>query len=118
MKKTISQKKKSRDGLKAFLVYFLLILITGILLLPFFWMISTSLKPANEIFSPEPNFLPQKPTFGNYLMMWRDTLFPSYLKNTLIVSLLTVLITMIVALPAAYSISRFEFRENCPFHLG
>jgi len=118
LKKTISQKKKSRDGLKAFLVYFLLILITGILLLPFFWMISTSLKPANEIFSPEPNFLPQKPTFGNYLMMWRDTLFPSYLKNTLIVSLLTVLITMIVALPAAYSISRFEFRGKLSFSSG
>lgn len=50
--------------------------------------------------------------------MWRDTLFPSYLKNTLIVSLLTVLITMIVALPAAYSISRFEFRGKLSFSSG
>lgn len=114
----ILQKKKNAESLKVFIIYLLIILTVGLLLLPFFWMVSTSFKPADEIFSPEPSFLPHKATLSNYLTMWRDTLFPNYLKNTLVVSLLTVLITMVVALPAGYSISRFKFRGRLAFSSG
>lgn len=111
-------KRKTIDILKVTIVYFLLLFVIGVLLLPFFWMISTSFKPANEIFSPKPSLFPLIPTVSNYLTMWKNTLFPSYLKNTLIVSLFTVIITMVVALPAGYSISRFNYKGRLTFSTG
>jgi len=104
--------------IRIFLTYVLVIVVTGVLLLPFFWMISTSLKSANEIFSPEPSLIPQKLTVENYVTIWRNTLFPRHLKNTLIVSLVTILVTMLVALPAGYSISRFRFAGKIAFSAG
>lgn len=112
------QQAKFSKQVGKFLTYVLVVVVIGVLLLPFFWMISTSLKPASEIFSPEPNLIPQNPTVENYATIWRRTLFPRYLKNTLVVSLVTVLVTMLVALPAGYSISRFRFAGKIAFSAG
>lgn len=118
LKRDVAKQAKVNKKIRAFLVYTSLVAIIGVLLLPFFWMVSTSLKPASEIFSQEPSFVPQNPTVENYVTMWKRTLFPRYLKNTLIVSLVTVLVTMIVALPAGYSISRFRFSGKLAFSAG
>jgi ABC-type glycerol-3-phosphate transport system permease component len=76
---------------------------------PLFWMISTSLKPDNELFLRTPTLLPSKPTVGHYVSLLSDTPFPSYFRNSLVVATTTTLIVILVATFGAYSLTRFRY---------
>lgn len=84
--------------------------ITLALIFPFVWMVSTSLKNKNEMFSATPTLFPKEVTLENYRSMWMDYHFAPYLKNSLIVAINTTLISLLVATFLAYGISRFRFR--------
>lgn len=84
--------------------------ITLVLIFPFVWMVSTSLKNKNEMFSATPTLFPKEVTLENYRSMWMDYNFAPYLKNSLIVAISTTLISLLVATFLAYGISRFRFR--------
>jgi ABC-type glycerol-3-phosphate transport system permease component len=80
-----------------------------IILLPFFWMISVSLKPATEPFAIPARLWPQHPTLDNYVSAFRPE-FRIYFLNSVIVSLSTLVITVTLALFAAYAFTRAQFR--------
>ncbi len=91
-------------------IYAGLTAITLLLVFPFVWMVSTSLKNKNEMFSAAPTLLPKDVTFENYRSMWVDYNFAPYLKNSLIVAVSTTVISLLVSTFLAYGISRFKFR--------
>lgn len=76
---------------------------------PFFWMISTSFKPLQEIFLFPPNFLPVEFTLANFARLFEQTRFLIYFKNSVFVSLSTVVLTMTIGSAGAYSLTRFKF---------
>jgi ABC-type glycerol-3-phosphate transport system permease component len=76
---------------------------------PFFWMVSTSFKPPAEVFAQPPAFIPDDPTWDNFRRLFTATNFLVYFKNSLIVSGLAVLLTMIVSAAGAYSLTRFSY---------
>ena len=80
-----------------------------IILLPFFWMVSVSLKPAAEPFAIPARLWPENPTLENYVTAFRPE-FRTYFLNSVIVSFSTVLITVSLALFAAYAFTRAQFR--------
>lgn len=110
--------RRQRMIISKTLTYLVLTVITAVLVFPFLWMVSTSFKPANEIFVPEPRWIPSNPILDNYRSIWSDTCFPVYLKNSLIITLATTLVAMLVALLAGYAISRFQFRGRTVFSAG
>ncbi|MFV0334827.1 MAG: carbohydrate ABC transporter permease [Tropicimonas sp.] len=81
------------------------ILIAAFVLLPFFWMLSVSLKPAAEPFAIPARLWPDAPTFENYITAFRPE-FRTYFLNSIIVSGATVIITTTLGLLAAYSFTR------------
>ncbi|MBN8994880.1 MAG: carbohydrate ABC transporter permease [Rhizobiales bacterium] len=83
--------------------------IAFLVLAPFFWMLSVSLKPANEPFAIPARLWPDNPTLENYILAFRPE-FRRYFLNSIIVSGATVLITVPLALLAAYSLTRYQFR--------
>ncbi|GLS22173.1 ABC transporter permease [Labrys miyagiensis] len=85
------------------------IVLAVIILLPFFWMLSVSLKPATEPFSIPARLWPENPTFDNYISAFRPE-FRTYFFNSVVVSLSTVVITVTLALLAAYSFTRSGLR--------
>ena len=85
------------------------VLLSVVILLPFFWMLSVSLKPASEPFAIPARLWPENPTLDNYVSAFRPE-FRTYFINSVIVSLSTVVITVTLALFAAYSFSRNAFR--------
>ncbi len=91
-------------------IYAGLTAITLLLVFPFVWMVSTSLKNKNEMFSAAPTLFPKDVTFENYRSMWVDYNFAPYLKNSLIVAVSTTVISLLVSTFLAYGISRFKFR--------
>jgi ABC-type glycerol-3-phosphate transport system permease component len=84
-------------------------LVVALVLLPFFWMLSVSLKPADEPFAIPAELWPRRPTLENYVLALRPE-FERYFLNSVIVSGATLVITIPLALLAAYSLSRFQSR--------
>jgi len=85
------------------------LIVLAVILLPFFWMISVSLKPADEPFAIPANLWPDRATLENYMTAFRPE-FKIYFLNSIIVSFSTVLITVTLALLAAYSFTRNQTR--------
>ena len=81
------------------------LVLAGVILMPFFWMMSVSLKPAAEPFAIPARLWPEHPTFDNYVTAFRPE-FRTYFLNSLVVSLSTVAITVTLGLLAAYSFTR------------
>ncbi len=79
--------------------------LAAFVLLPFFWMVSVSLKPATEPFAIPARLWPENPTLANYVTAFRPE-FRTYFLNSLIVSGATVAITVTLGLLAAYSFAR------------
>jgi len=76
---------------------------------PFFWMVSTSFKPPTEVFAQPPSFIPQDATWDNFHRLFTTTNFLTYFWNSLIVSGLAVLLTMVVSAAGAYSLTRYRY---------
>lgn len=89
-----------------------LILVTlgaAIVLLPFVWMISVSLKPHAEIFSTDIKLLPINPTLKNYWHAISQTDIPRYLMNGVIVTGSILALQLLVTVPAAYALAHRDF---------
>lgn len=82
-----------------------------LVMFPFLWILVSSLKPVSELFG-EKAFIPftSDPTFTNYESVFVNHPFLTYLKNSLIVSGVTTIYTVLVASFAAYAIARMKFR--------
>jgi multiple sugar transport system permease protein/raffinose/stachyose/melibiose transport system permease protein len=85
------------------------ILLALVILIPFFWMVSVSLKPAAEPFAIPAKLWPDNPTLENYVTAFRPE-FRIYFMNSIIVSLSTVVIVVTLALLAAYTFTRNQTR--------
>jgi multiple sugar transport system permease protein/raffinose/stachyose/melibiose transport system permease protein len=93
------------------------IILAMVVLMPFFWMFSVSLKPATEPFAIPARLWPQHPTLDNYASAFRPE-FQRYFLNSIVVSLSTSSITVPLALLAAYSFTRFQIRILSVFLVG
>jgi multiple sugar transport system permease protein len=82
-----------------------------IVLAPFVWMVSTSLKPANEIFSTDLSLLPRKwHAVENYIDAFSKVPLLRYLLNGVIVTAGIFALQLLVALPCAYALAKLRFR--------
>lgn len=90
-----------------------LVLMAGavIFLMPFIWMVLTSLKPADEIFSRELSLLPSRLALvENYTLALTKVPLLRYLWNGVVVCAAILVLQILVALPAAYAFAKLEFR--------
>src|SRR5262249_54750958 len=76
---------------------------------PPFRVRSASLKPSGEIFAT-PTLVPRHATLANFVQLLAETNFAVYFKNSVIVSLATVLLTLGASVTGAYALTRFAFR--------
>lgn len=98
-------------------VYGLLLLGAAIVLFPFFWMLSTSLKTPDQLFTREINFIPSPAAPSNYLEVW-DALsginprmtFARIMGNTLFITVLAMFGEIFSASIVAYGFSRFRWK--------
>ncbi|MFQ5519815.1 MAG: carbohydrate ABC transporter permease [Candidatus Methylomirabilia bacterium] len=85
----------------------LLLILTAF---PLAWMLSTAFKPLGEIFVSPPRLLPEHFTLANLARLFEQTRFLTYFRNSVLVSLATVLVTLTFSSAGAYSLTRFRFR--------
>lgn len=97
--------------------YLLFLLLLGIVLVPLVWIIGLSFKTVGEIFTVN-RFFPETITLDNYRHILTATRFPRSILNSTIVAGLSAILGIIVAVPAAYGCSRWEFPSKTPFMIA
>ena len=93
-------------------------LIVAFAILPYLWMILTSLKPAAEIALWPVRYLPEEATLQHYRDLLARTSFGGNLLNSLAIALGAVALGLSVSLPAAYAFSRFRFAGRRALMIG
>jgi multiple sugar transport system permease protein len=76
---------------------------------PLLWMVSLSFKDPNTFRSSTPSFFPEKWVWTNYHTVFSDSLFTSALRNSAGIAVIATGLSVIVAMFAAYAISRLDF---------
>ncbi len=95
---------------KFFTVYLPLLCFLFVLLFPFYWMGITSFKPDNELLSRDGNpFWVINPTLAHFHKLLFQTAYPEWLWNTVIVSVVSTLFSLVASVMAAYAIERLRF---------
>jgi multiple sugar transport system permease protein len=78
-------------------------------LLPFYWMIATSLKADREIYGFEATLYPHRPTLGAYARLFKTTPFVKYVRNSTIIAVGNTLASLALACLGAYALARLRF---------
>src|SRR5256714_15089707 len=91
-----------------------LVMLLAFAVIPMLWMLSTSLKGQFAALSQPPQWIPSNPTLQQYQTLLSPTgtigpVFLRYFLNSMIVSLSTTVLGVLIAVPAAYAFSRFQF---------
>lgn len=94
----------------------ILIIIVIPIIFPFLWMCMSSIKTQVDIIAWPPRFL-FEPTVTNFKRVFIEQNFFHYLKNSIIVAFVAVFLSLLIGLPAAYSIARYKQRRLSVFIL-
>ena len=81
-----------------------------LLMFPFFFILITSFKPETEILKTPIKYIPNPATVENYINAWNDSKFALYFFNTVLLSVLTLLLVSVVSMMTGYAMSRYQFR--------
>ncbi|MFQ3647563.1 MAG: carbohydrate ABC transporter permease [Anaerolineae bacterium] len=107
----------SKISLRQVLVYVLLCMGAALVLIPFLWMISTSLKTMDQLFTLQINFIPNPAAPQNYFEVWdrlreinNEMTFARIMANTLFITVLAMFGEIFSASLVAYGFSRFRWR--------
>lgn len=92
------------------LTYVVLIIFSLLMLFPFLWLVSSSLKSQLEIFNYPPTWIPDPPIWQNYVDAMTFRPFPTYLKNSLVIASLNVLAVVLTSSLCAYGFARIRFK--------
>lgn len=90
--------------------YIALILASLISMFPVLWAITTALKTDGEVNSFPPTLLPGKLNLGNFSAVIFQSDFPKYLLNSVIVTVICILVATLIAAHAAYALTNFRIR--------
>jgi multiple sugar transport system permease protein len=105
----LHRKKKIQDFIKKSVSYFFLILFGITMIMPFVWMISTSLKEVSSVFTYPPEWIPSPVVFANYIKAWVAVPFGRGYINSIIVAGSTTLGQVFTSSLAAYAFARLRF---------
>jgi multiple sugar transport system permease protein len=100
----------ARNLIKSFVIYFFLVLGGAVVMIPLLWMISTSLKPAAEVFAFPPKWIPTPPQWHNYADAFKALPFSKFFINTIFITILAMVAELFTTSIVAYGFSRWEFR--------
>jgi multiple sugar transport system permease protein len=98
--------------------YFFLILFAIFFLLPPVYMLITSLKTSAEIGAATNPWWVERPTLENYIELLSSNQYLTFFRNSAIVSVIVVITTMLISVPAAFALSRMRFWGSATLAAG
>lgn len=101
------------------IVYVILILIAVVMIIPFLWMLSASIKSDREVFQMNPFvWIPEDPKFSNYKDIWTKIPFAKFVGNTIYLTIVVTLLQLLTSSFAAYSFAKLHFRHKSGLFLA
>lgn len=95
------------------IVYIILIVITLMMIVPFLWMLSASIKSNREVFLMDPFvFIPEVPKWDNYVKIWTKIPLLKFVENTVILTIVVTILQLITSSFAAYSFAKLKFKHR------
>jgi multiple sugar transport system permease protein len=110
--KILRQRKFVRNLLTKTLSHGLLVFTAALFVIPFLWLVVTSLKPLEQVFTDPPMWIPEPILWSNYVDALTTPAFPflKLLRNTLFYVVMTTIGTVVSSTVVAYAFSRLEFK--------
>lgn len=94
---------------EAALLHVAIVALAILMLVPFAWMVSTAIKPSEEVLTLTPNWLPQNPTLSPFGEVWARIPFGRFYLNSLLVAGIATISTVILGSMTGYVLAKFEF---------
>lgn len=106
MNSSISRNQK----IGRFFLYLLLIILAAIMLVPFIWMVTASLKPNKDIFVIPYQWVGFTPRWQNYVDIWIKIPLAIFTKNTVKLTLIVTFLELLTSSFAAYAFAKLHFK--------
>lgn len=102
--------EKRNNTIKKGLMYAVLILGAVAMILPFVWMVSTSLKSSSVTFVMPPKWIPENPSLDSYKQVFETVPMGRFFLNSVFVSVVSTFFQVLVCAMAGYAFARIEFK--------
>jgi alpha-1,4-digalacturonate transport system permease protein len=96
--------------IKTSIIFIFLCFVALLFLTPFLWMMSTALKTPAEVQSKDVHIIPEQFQWGNFEDALNAAPFMGYVGNSLIVSILAVILTVFINCLAGYAFAKYKFK--------
>lgn len=100
---------KNLEILRKTILTIALVIISFLILLPFIWMVSSSLKLSNEVFAFPIQWIPEKIRWKNYIDIWKQIPLLTFYKNTVKLTVIVTLLQLFTSSFAAYGFAKMKF---------
>ena len=111
---TRHQKRMLKQAIQQVGLHILFIVICFVTLIPILYALSVSLNADNSLVSSDFRFIPKNFTLRNYVAVFTEEPVMLWFKNSMTLAVVTVVISLAAAIPAAYAFSRMRFKGRKP----
>lgn len=111
------RQKKMKHNKNTIVLSFLSVILAIIVVFPVYWMIVVSTQKGSSLFKFPPGLIPIFKNYDVFIELFLTQPIGRWMLNTLVVSIGTALLSVSLAIPAAYSLSRFKYRMRKPFQV-
>lgn len=101
--------KSKKEKIRRIVITVGIAIISIIVLIPFLWMLSSSFKNDNDVFSFPIQWIPKQPKWQNYVNIWKQIPFLTFYKNTLKLAVIITLLQLFTSSFAAYGFAKMKF---------
>ena len=105
-----TRRRHRRDAARQVALVVLLTVLGAAVLVPFVWMVVSSLKRNVDVFTVPIQWLPTKAQWANYLHIWQEIPLATYLSNSLLLAVVISLLQVLTGSFAAYGFAKVRFR--------
>lgn len=91
-------------------IWIILILGAVVMLFPVYWMAATAIRPADELFSRDLTLIPSELVWSNFVKAWESLPFSQFYVNSIIITVLAVVVSVFFDLLAGYAFAKYRFR--------
>jgi multiple sugar transport system permease protein len=106
---SVVRRRRTGDVAVRAAVYLLILAGASVVLVPLFWMLTTSVKPESQLFVYPPEWIPNPPRWSNYREAWNSLPFGRFLFNSIFMTVLAMFAELFTASIVAYGFARFRF---------
>ncbi len=93
--------------------YLILIIVAALMIVPFLWMLSASIKTDREVFIMDPFvWIPEVPRWSNYTDIWKKIPFGKFVENTVILTFVVTVLQLLTSSFAAYAFAKLDFKHK------